>query len=236
MTLSEVVPVNDIRDEQDHSSESKKRGRPRKVETEPPVNVDTNYVFDQLEGRVTKLDLEREQHAQQIKDLQKQIEELKADFYKIASVQKVLNAFEKAPNLRETVPGKHNKASSSKEANVSELDSEHGDPVVKRDPALYKDESFVGKKFSECSPKYLRALADFFEWKGEKFNNEWAKKDAKFARGWARRIEENGGQTATLGSSKDEKGLDASREDSSEEAFAEHQEPSLWDNVDDTAF
>lgn len=229
MTLSEVVPVNDFHGDEEVSSEVKKRGRPRKVETEHPVNVDVNYVFEQLNGRVTNLE-------QKINGIQKQIEELKADFYKIASVQKVLNAFEKAPNIRETVPTKHNKASSRKEANESELDSEGGDPVVKRDPALYKDESFVGKKFSECSPKYLRALADFFEWKGEKFNNEWAKKDAKFARGWARRIEENGGQTATLGSSKDEKGLDSSREDSSEETFAEHQEPSLWDNVDDTAF
>jgi hypothetical protein len=55
----------------------------------------------------------------------------------------------------------------------------------------------VGKKFSECTPELLNALAQLFDWKAKKRTEEgdekgasYARKDARLARGWARNLGE----------------------------------------------
>lgn len=77
-----------------------------------------------------------------------------------------------------------------------DLDSEYGNPVMKKDPPRWKGESCVGKKFSECPPDYLENLAGLREWQAEKNEADPAKakfagndrKDAARARGWAARL------------------------------------------------
>jgi hypothetical protein len=85
----------------------------------------------------------------------------------------------------------------------SDLDSQWGDPEVRKDsPQWLKmgGESYVGRRFSECPPDYLEALASFFDWKAGKDEAEgtpeklkyagYARKDAARARGWAKRDRE----------------------------------------------
>lgn len=81
-----------------------------------------------------------------------------------------------------------------------DLDSEHGDPHVRKDPRSWKGPSCVGMKFSECEAEYLLMLARSFEFRAKKLDEEnaldnqqrpksyWPRKDAARARGWARRI------------------------------------------------
>jgi hypothetical protein len=88
----------------------------------------------------------------------------------------------------------------------SDLDSQWGDPEVRKDsPQWIKmgGASYVGRKFSECPSDYLEALASFFDWKAGKDEAEgtpeklkyagYARKDAARARGHAKR---NEGKTA----------------------------------------
>lgn len=77
-----------------------------------------------------------------------------------------------------------------------DLDSEYGNPVMKKDPPRWKGESYVGKTLSQCPPDYLENLAGFREWQAEKNEADPAKakyagndrKDAARARGWAARL------------------------------------------------
>lgn len=81
-----------------------------------------------------------------------------------------------------------------------ELDSQYGDPPIKKDPTanFWKGPSHVGRRLSECSPDYLDAFAkykDFLAGLDEKKGTEqkrkyadWGRKDAARARGWARRL------------------------------------------------
>lgn len=91
-------------------------------------------------------------------------------------------------------------------ADDADLDGQHGDPVVRKDPPKWDGPSFVGCKFSECSAEFLDNLAGFKMWQAgkeeakEKAGDEaagkkawYAKKDASRAAGWAARI--RGGYT-----------------------------------------
>jgi hypothetical protein len=83
----------------------------------------------------------------------------------------------------------------------SDLDSQWGDPVVRKDPKRWLESggaSFVGVPFSQCPPDYLDALASLADWKAGKDDEKgteegakyakYARKDAARARGWAARI------------------------------------------------
>jgi hypothetical protein len=91
-------------------------------------------------------------------------------------------------------------APASADEPVAELDSEYGDPEVRRDPPRWKGESMVGKRYSECSPEYLGELAGFKRWCAQRDDEQqavdakgrpksyWARLDAARAAGWAQRI------------------------------------------------
>jgi len=92
-----------------------------------------------------------------------------------------------------------------------DLDSEHGDQVVRKDPKRWVEQggdSYAGCKMSECPAEYLDAVANLFDWmadrddeagrKGETYFNKkqnkdvpkdgaFKRKDAARARGWAKR-------------------------------------------------
>jgi hypothetical protein len=86
-------------------------------------------------------------------------------------------------------------------ADAAELDSQYGNPDVRKDPPLWSKAggaSYVGRKFNECPAEFLDALASFFDWKvskdiakntpdGDKYAG-YGRKDAARARGWAKRI------------------------------------------------
>ena len=85
-------------------------------------------------------------------------------------------------------------------ASDADLDSQYGDPEVKRDPKQWAGESMVGRRFSQCPPDYLETLAGFKDWQARKDDesgavddkgrpkSHWAKKDAARARGWGKRV------------------------------------------------
>lgn len=85
-------------------------------------------------------------------------------------------------------------------ATDAELDSRYGDPDIKRDPSRWTGPSFVGSRYSESSPEYLDCVADFKDWQASKDEASgakdskgrpkanWARKDARLARGWAARL------------------------------------------------
>lgn len=85
-------------------------------------------------------------------------------------------------------------------APASELDSQYGNPVVRKDPPKWHGGSHAGKPYSECPPDYLENLAGFLEWKAGKDTENgtedglkyagYARKDAARARGWAQRNRE----------------------------------------------
>lgn len=88
-------------------------------------------------------------------------------------------------------------------ADDRELDSKYGNPTVRKDPKRWLDdggESYAGMPFSHCPPDYLETLASFLEWRASKEEAEgkdkyagYSRSDAARARGWARRIRQNGG-------------------------------------------
>lgn len=89
-------------------------------------------------------------------------------------------------------------------ADDADLDSQWGDPVIKKDPPRWKGNSYAGSKMSECPADYLEAVARLFDWMASKDDEQgktWTnkkgeevpassfkKKDAARARGWAQRI------------------------------------------------
>ena len=78
-------------------------------------------------------------------------------------------------------------------ASDADLGGEHGDPIVKWDPKQWKGESFVGKRFSQCSPEYLDSVAGLCQWKAKKAVEEgkdpkWPNLDGSRAMGGAARI------------------------------------------------
>lgn len=93
-------------------------------------------------------------------------------------------------------------------APASELDSQYGNPVIKKDPPRWSGPSFVGQPYSACSAEYLESLAGFLEWKAGKDTEKgdadslkyagYARKDAARARGWAQRNREKPAPAADL--------------------------------------
>jgi hypothetical protein len=92
-------------------------------------------------------------------------------------------------------------------ASDADLDGEHGDPLVRKDPPRWTGESYAEKHYSECSSAFLLCLAGFLDWCGENdatSDNEKYRKNARYkrldaarARGWAKRNE--GGVAASGG-------------------------------------
>ena len=80
-------------------------------------------------------------------------------------------------------------------AGDGELDSQYGDPVVRKDPPRWKGTSYVGTAYSACPADYLLSLAGFLDWcsnkeaatPGKEKYAAYSAKDAARARGWAKR-------------------------------------------------
>lgn len=98
--------------------------------------------------------------------------------------------------------GSSSGASGSAGADVAtdaEMDGPYGDPAIKSDPKRWEGPSFAGCNYSECPPDYLDVVAGFKDWQAGKDDaakavdnknrpkSQWARKDAKLARGWAAR-------------------------------------------------
>lgn len=87
-------------------------------------------------------------------------------------------------------------------ADDADLDSQWGDPEIRKDPPRWDGPSFAGCRYSECTPEYLETLAGFLDWKADRDEEEgrvtskgkptapYSRKDAARARGWAKRIRE----------------------------------------------
>lgn len=82
-------------------------------------------------------------------------------------------------------------------ATDEELDGRYGDPTIKYDPKdkYWNGPSFAGRRFSQCTPEYLDAMARYQDASafmakkgGEDAKANYRVKDASLARGWARRL------------------------------------------------
>ena len=94
-------------------------------------------------------------------------------------------------------------AKASGAATDAELDGRFGNRTVKKDPKRWAGASYAGASYSRCSSEYLLCLAEFLEWKADQDSKkpdpkchqngtpwyEYDRKDARLARGWARRNE-----------------------------------------------
>jgi hypothetical protein len=86
-------------------------------------------------------------------------------------------------------------------ASDADLDSQYGDPEVRKDPKDWQGQTLVGAKYSQCPPDFLKMLAGLLAWQARKSDekNEMASngkprsayliRDAARALGWARRID-----------------------------------------------
>lgn len=97
--------------------------------------------------------------------------------------------------------GSTSSASTGGEATDAEMDDpKWGDPTIRRDPKRWTGERMVGRRYSETSPEYLEVLATFKDWQAQQDEatnatddkgrpkSQWARKDARIARGWAARL------------------------------------------------
>jgi len=82
-------------------------------------------------------------------------------------------------------------------ADDAELDGKYGNEPIRRDPTerFWTGETFVGKRPSECTPEYLDARAKYLdlcaklkEKDGKQKYADYDRRDARLARGWARRL------------------------------------------------
>lgn len=53
-------------------------------------------------------------------------------------------------------------------ASDAELDSQYGNPEIRKDPPRWTGQSYAGARMSECPTDYLLNLAGFFDWKAQK--------------------------------------------------------------------
>ena len=93
-------------------------------------------------------------------------------------------------------------------ASDRDLDGQYGNPVIRTDPRRWDGPTFRGRRYSECPPEYLDALAEFLEWQGQQSDKknersnsnrplgDYRRQDAARARGWAKRIREGKVQQA----------------------------------------
>jgi hypothetical protein len=87
-------------------------------------------------------------------------------------------------------------------ASERDMDGEYGNPTIKKDPPRWNVDvngSFAGCSYSECPPEYLDVVATFKDWLADKDEasgakdakgrpkSQWSRKDARLARGWAKR-------------------------------------------------
>ena len=96
-------------------------------------------------------------------------------------------------------------------ADDKELTGEHGDPEAKWCPQKYRDpdtdelldytgDDETGKPFSECNPIFLEAYAQSLEYAadnpkpGKEKYADYNRRDARRARGWAKRNEDKSGR------------------------------------------
>ena len=78
-------------------------------------------------------------------------------------------------------------------ASDHDLDGEHGDQLVKKDPTRYKGPPMAPRKMSQGTAEWLDSVAEFHTWRAGKCQEEgkdpkWPLLDAARARGWAARI------------------------------------------------
>ena len=79
-------------------------------------------------------------------------------------------------------------------ASDADLDGPHGDPVVKFLPRDWTGDDFRQQTFSQCTPTFLDALANAYEYFAAKKKAEndpkakWEDLSAARARGWSKRL------------------------------------------------
>jgi hypothetical protein len=102
-----------------------------------------------------------------------------------------------------TAPATSGNGSAKPAASDDDLNGRYGDPSVRKDPKRWAGASCVGLNYSACPSDYLLLLAEYLEWGADKdaakpeppkhangtLYFEYARKDARLARGWARRNE-----------------------------------------------
>lgn len=110
-------------------------------------------------------------------------------------------------------------------ASDADLDSPRGNPEVRTVPKRWTGEDMRGRKYSDCEPEFLDMLADMLDWFANKDDesgavdkngnpkSKWGRLDATRARGWARRIRADRGESprASGGGSRSSGGSSASR-------------------------
>jgi hypothetical protein len=86
-------------------------------------------------------------------------------------------------------------------ASDADLDSQYGDPEVRKDPKDWQGQTLVGAKYSQCPADFLKMLAGLLMWQARKDEEagkvtakghpvaDFKRKDAARALGWLRRIE-----------------------------------------------
>jgi len=115
-----------------------------------------------------------------------------------ARLDKLQDQAERAPRAQHaTAQHASGKSGGGEVAPDSDMDSQYGDPEIRKDPPKWAGESMVGKRYSQCSADYLLSLAGFLEWKAGKNESEgtpdkikyagYDRRDAARCRGWARR-------------------------------------------------
>lgn len=85
-------------------------------------------------------------------------------------------------------------------ADDADLDSQWGNPQVRKNPPRWQGQDCTGLHYADCPPEFLDTLAGFLDWqagkadeKNEMANNgkprsTYLRKDAARCRGWAARI------------------------------------------------
>lgn len=123
---------------------------------------------------------------------------------KIATTQERIAVCAEAVNARRSAPGS---TGGPGVASDRDLDSQYGDPQVKKQPRGWNGPNQVGKRYSQTSPEFLDMMADFLDWKAGKNDEDaadetaeaedrssakkfakYARADAARARGWAARL------------------------------------------------
>lgn len=95
-------------------------------------------------------------------------------------------------------------------ASDRDLDGKYGDPEVKFNPRDWSGTSYLGCHFSECDPIFLDLLAGAFDYFGDKAERDgettssgkpvaqYKRLDAARARGWAKRLREQGDHSGAV--------------------------------------
>lgn len=118
-----------------------------------------------------------------VQDLSARLAKIEADLYAALGI----------------APHNITKAAALAVADNADLDSQWGNPQVRKDPPRWTGQSYAGANYADCPPEFLDTLAGFLEWqagkadeKNEMANNGkprsmYLKKDAARARGHSAR-------------------------------------------------